>query len=70
MTRVNTALKAIYAAASAALTGVGVALVQAHTFGSIDDATWISIAILTLGAGGAVYGVTNSTPAAGSGGSS
>jgi hypothetical protein len=66
----NTCLKAIYAAVTAALAGIGAALVQAHTFGAIDDATWITIASLTLAAGGAVYGVTNSTPAVGSGGSS
>lgn len=62
MKYVAQALKAIYAAVGAALAGVGVALVQAHTFTAISDASWITIASLTLTAGGAVYGVTNRAP--------
>lgn len=59
MTKLGQALKAIYATVGAALTGVGTALVGAHTFGQISDGTWITVAALALGAGAAVYGVTN-----------
>ncbi len=52
-------LKAIYAAVGALLTGLGTALVEAHTFGNISDAAWVTIAALTITAAGAVYGVTN-----------
>lgn len=67
MQKVNTALKAIYAAFAALLTGLGTALVQSQTFGNISDATWITIASLTLAAGGAVYGVTNTASSGGAG---
>lgn len=53
------ALKAIYAAAGAALAGVSAALVGAHTFGAISPGQWVIVASLSLAAGGAVYGVTN-----------
>lgn len=56
------ALKAIYAGVGATLTGLGVALVDAHTFQNISDASWITIAGLALAATGAVYGVTNAAP--------
>ena len=69
MAWVNQSLKAIFAAAAACLTGIGTALVEAHTFGAISDASWITVASLTLAAFGAVYGVTNS-PAGGGGGAS
>lgn len=59
MSSVNTILKAVYAGVTAALGAIGTALVQAHTFGNIDDATWITVAIVTVTAFGAVYGVTN-----------
>lgn len=55
----STALKAIYAAAAAALAGLSTALVGAQTFSGISDAQWITIGSLTLAAFGAVYGVTN-----------
>jgi hypothetical protein len=66
---VGTMLKAIFGAATAALGSLGAALVQAHTFSAIDDATWITIATATVLAFGAVYGVTNSPAAGGSSGS-
>ena len=56
---IGTALKAIYAAGMAFLTGVGTSLIGAHTFGVITDGQWITIATFTLAAFGAVYGVTN-----------
>ena len=64
MFRITTCLKAIYAALFAGLTGVGTALVEAHTFAAVSDASWITVAALTLSAGGAVYGVTNSPASA------
>jgi hypothetical protein len=60
--KLNTMLKAIYAAAGAALTGIGTALTEARTFNAISDASWITIAALTLASAGAVYGVTNGPP--------
>jgi hypothetical protein len=60
--KLNTMLKAIYAGVGAALTGIGTALTEAHTFNAISDASWIAIAALTLGTAGAVYGVTNAPP--------
>jgi len=59
--RISTSLKAIFAGATALLSGLGTALVDAHTFSAISDASWITIASLTLVAFGAVYGVTNAT---------
>lgn len=59
--KVGGALKAIYAAAGAALAGVSAALVGAHTFSAISQGTWVTIAALTLAAGGAVYGVSNTS---------
>lgn len=56
---VSSSLKAIFGAATAFLTGLGTALVDAHTFSNISDASWITVASLTLVAFGAVYGVTN-----------
>lgn len=55
------ALKAIFGGATALLAGLGTALVDAHTFSNISDASWITIASLTLVSFGAVYGVTNSS---------
>lgn len=66
---VNEFLKAIYAAGMALLTGLGSALVQSQSFGNVSDATWISIAVLTVTAFGAVYGVTNQLSSKASGGS-
>lgn len=57
------ALKAIYAGAGALLAGLGTALVGDHTFSSVSDGQWVTIAALTLAAFGAVYGVTNSSSA-------
>ncbi len=59
---IGTMLKAIYAAGGTFLTGIGTALVEAHTFGNITDSAWITIAALTLASAGAVYGVTNAAP--------
>ena len=61
-------LKAIYAAAAAALSGLAAALVGAGSFGQVSDAQWVTIAVATLGAFGAVYGVTNSPAATGTDG--
>lgn len=67
--KVGTFLKAIYAGVAALLSGVASALVGAQTFGNVSDAQWVTIAVLTVGAFGAVYGVTNSSGAgSGSGG--
>lgn len=60
--QIGTMLKAIYAGAGTLLTGVAAALVGAHTFASVTDGQWITISALTLGAFGAVYGVTNAPP--------
>lgn len=68
LSKLGNMLKAIYAAVVTALTGIGTALVQAHTFSAIDDATWITIATATVVAFGAVYGVTNSPAVGGSSG--
>ena len=68
LSRLGNMLKAIYGAVVTALTGIGTALVQAHTFAAIDDATWITIATATVVAFGAVYGVTNSPAVGGSSG--
>lgn len=57
---IGKALKAIYAGLGATLTGLGVALVDAHTFQNVSDASWITIAGLAVASFGAVYGVTNS----------
>lgn len=62
MPNVNTMLKAIYGAVAALLAGLGSALVQSGSFGHISDASWITIASLTVAAFGAVYGVTNTLP--------
>lgn len=59
------AFKAVYAGVGATLTGLGVALVDAHTFQNVSDASWITIAALALASAGAVYGVTNSNTASG-----
>ncbi len=61
--KLGTMLKAIYAGAGAALTGTGTALVEAHTFTNVSDGSWVTIAALTLGSIGAVYGVTNTNAA-------
>lgn len=58
---VGKSLKAIYAGLGATLTGLGVALVDAHTFQNVSDASWITIAALALASAGAVFGVTNSS---------
>lgn len=58
---VSKSLKAVFAAATTLLGGLGTALVGAQTFSAISDAQWITIASLTVAAFGAVYGVTNAT---------
>jgi len=58
---VNQALKAFYAAASTFLASLGTVLVGGTGIGDLTDGQWVTIAAFTLGAFGAVYGVTNKT---------
>lgn len=56
---VTQTLKAFYAAAAAALSGLGTALVGGAGLGDVTTAQWVTIAVAALGAFGAVWGVKN-----------
>lgn len=56
---VSSALKAFYAAAAAALAGLGTVLVGNASFSDVTAGQWVTIAASALLAFGAVYGVTN-----------
>ena len=58
---VYSALKAFYAAAVTALTGLATVLVDGQTISDVSTAQWATLAGATLVAFGAVFGVTNST---------
>lgn len=53
------AAKAVYAAVAALLTGLAAVLVGNQSLSDVTTAQWITLALATLGAFGAVYGVTN-----------
>lgn len=56
---VQQSLKAFYAAAAAALSGLAAILVGNATFSDITAGQWVTIAVAALAAFGAVWGVTN-----------
>lgn len=57
---VLSALKAFYGAAVAGLGSLGTVLVGDTSIGQVTSGQWVAIALSTLIAFGAVYGVTNS----------
>ncbi len=60
---VASALKAIYAAAVAALSGLATVLTGGESLGQVDAAQWVTIALAALIAFGGVYRISNGTPA-------
>lgn len=56
---IPTALKAFYAAAAAALAGLGTVLVGNTPFADVTAGQWVTIVGAAFVAFGAVYGVTN-----------
>jgi hypothetical protein len=56
---VGQALKAFFAAATAALSGLAAVLVGNASIHDVTTAQWVTIALATLISFGAVFGVTN-----------
>jgi hypothetical protein len=54
-----TFMKAIVAAAMAALSSLAVVLVGDTGFGDLTDGQWVTVLLATIAAGAAVYGVPN-----------
>lgn len=55
----GSAAKAIYASGAAFIASLGTVLVGNESISQVSDGQWVFIAGATLGAFGAVYGVTN-----------